>query len=330
MARKNMFQGITPALRPDDAEMPTQPRSAPKMPEVFQTGGPIAAIRNDLRSLSSRSVQEIDPEMIEDTGLKDRLGSLDDDVVELRDSIAKHGQVVPILLRPHPTLSGRYQVIYGRRRLAAIRGLKTPVKALIRTLSDKEAVLAQGQENNFRKDPSFIEKALFAGDLEEAGYDAKVVQEALNVNRSHTSHMRKVREAFPRDVIERIGAAPSIGWKRWYELASRIQDEKIDATSVHPAPFPASLTSDQRFEAWSRSALTTGKKSTSSKEQQTQAVSIKAQDGSVIGTIALQKDKLSFQATSDGIPFTAWLHENAAALFPRLHEEFLARSVKSE
>ena len=311
MARKNMFEGITPAQRSEDPEMPALPRSAAKMPEVFQSAGPIAAIRNDLRSLSSRSVQEIDPEMIEDTGLKDRLGSLDDDVAELRNSIAKHGQQVPILLRPHPTLSGRYQVVYGRRRLAAIRALRTPVKALIRTLSDEEAVLAQGQENNFRKDPSFIEKALFAGDLEEAGYDARVVQDALNVNRSHTSHMRKVREAFPREVIESIGAAPSIGWKRWYELASRLLDEKIDAAFVHPAPFPAGLTSDQRFDAWSKLAMKAGKGSTTRKVQQAQPMLIKTHDGTVIGSVALQKGTLSFQTTSKSDPFTAWLHGNA-------------------
>jgi ParB family chromosome partitioning protein len=198
MARKNMFEGITPASRPEEDAKAPLPRPTAKMPEVFQSAGPIAAIRNDLRSVGSRSVQDIDPELIEDTGLKDRIGAQDDDIADLRESISKHGQQVPILLRPHPKLSGRYQVVYGRRRLAAIRGLGTPVKALIRTLSDEEAVLAQGQENNLRKDPSFIEKALFAGDLEEAGYDARVVQDALNVNRSHTSHMRKVRDAFPR------------------------------------------------------------------------------------------------------------------------------------
>lgn len=93
-------------------------------------------------------------------------------------------------------------------------------------------MLAQGQENNLRKDPSFIQKAIFAGDLEEAGYEARIIQDALNVNRSHTSHMRKVREASPREVIERIGAAPSIGWKRWYELASRLLDSKIEAIAV--------------------------------------------------------------------------------------------------
>jgi hypothetical protein len=95
------------------------------MPEVFQSAGPIAAIRNDLRSVGSRSVQDIDPDLIEDTGLKDRIGALDDDVADLRDSISRHGQQVPSFSAA-PKLSGRYQVVYGRRRLAAIRGLGTP------------------------------------------------------------------------------------------------------------------------------------------------------------------------------------------------------------
>ena len=325
-----MFEGITPVARPDDALLSQQPRVTTKIPEVFQSSGPIAAIRNDLRTMGSRSVQEIDPEAIEDTGHKDRLGNLDDDVAGLRESIAKHGQQVPILLRPHPTLSGRYQVVYGRRRLAAIRGLGTPVKALVRTLSDEEAVLAQGQENNLRKDPSFIEKALFAGDLEDAGYDARIVQDALNVNRSHTSHMRKVREAFPREVIERIGAAPSIGWKRWYDLASRVLEEKVDARSVHPAPFSPGLTSDQRFDTWSKLMLAIGSEGSIRTEPKKAGKVVKAKDGSVLGTFALEKGKLSFQAEGQGALFTKWLHENAETLFPELHDEFLAHSSKSE
>ncbi len=328
MARKNMFEGISPASRAGEAALAPQP--TPKMPEVFQSAGPIAAIRNDLRTMGSRSVQEIDPEVIEDTGLKDRLGNLDDDVADLRESIAKHGQQVPILLRPHPTLSGRYQVVYGRRRLAAIRGLGAPVKALVRTLSDEEAVLAQGQENNLRKDPSFIEKALFAGDLEDAGYDARIVQDALNVNRSHTSHMRKVREAFPRDVIERIGAAPSIGWKRWYDLASRILEAKIDAGSVHPNPFSHGLTSDQRFDAWSKSLQAIGAKDPTRRITERTSTVVKAKDGTAIGKVALERGKLSFQAEGQATQFTEWLHENANTVFPQLHEEFLARSAKPE
>lgn len=311
MARKNMFEGITPAPRPEEPKA--------RMPEVFQSAGPIAAIRNDLRSMGARSVQDIDPGLIEDTGLKDRLGIPDEDVADLRASIQAHGQQVPILLRPHPALSGRYQVVYGRRRLAALRGLGLPVKALIRTLSDEEAVLAQGQENNLRKDPSFIEKALFAGELEEAGYEARIVQDALNVNRSHTSHMRKVREAFPRAVIERIGAAPSVGWKRWYDLASRILDQGIDASRVHAEGFAEGLTSDQRFEAWAKAmegALPP------SERPQGSRVTVKAADGSRIGQVSTREGKVTLQAHSAA--FAEWIESHAEDILRRLHDEYLA------
>lgn len=244
MARKNMFEGITP---------PTDPVTSPtpmRTPDVFRQAGPIAAIRNDLRTMGARAVQEVDLDLIEDTGLRDRLAIEDPELLELRDSIQRYGQQVPILLRPHPQLSGRYQVVYGRRRLAAMRGLAQPVKALIRSMSDEEAVLAQGQENNLRKDPSFIEKTLFAGDLEAAGYEPRVIQDALNVNRSHTSHMRKVREAFPREMIERIGPAPSIGWKRWYEAAGRVLEAGIDPTPLLDEALHPGQTSDERFLAW--------------------------------------------------------------------------------
>lgn len=330
MARKNMFEGITPAARPDEDAKGPLPRPAAKMPEVFQSAGPIAAIRNDLRSVSSRSVQDIDPDLIEDTGLKDRMGALDEDVADLRESITRHGQQVPILLRPHPKLSGRYQVVYGRRRLAAIRGLGTPVKALIRTLSDEEAVLAQGQENNVRKDPSFIEKALFAGDLEEAGYDARVVQDALNVNRSHTSHMRKVREAFPREVLERIGAAPSIGWKRWYELAVTVLERKINVLSVHPDPFLDGSTSDERFAAWIKALPLAETTKQERAEKGKSTLKIKAQDGSALGEIDLTRGTLGFRPSAQHRDFASWLHTNADSVFRRLHEEFLSQSAKKD
>ncbi|MGV8987244.1 MAG: plasmid partitioning protein RepB [Cypionkella sp.] len=329
MARKNMFEGITPTpARPEDPA-PT-PRTTPRMPEVFQQSGPIAAIRNDLRSMGARSIQEIDPDQIEDTGHKDRLGDLDGDIAELRDSIARHGQQVPILLRPHPTLSGRYQVVYGRRRLAAIRGLGTPVKALIRTLSDEEAVLAQGQENNFRKDPSFIEKALFAGDLEEAGYDARVIQEALNVSRSHTSHMRKVREAFPRALIEKIGAAPSVGWKRWYDLSAKVLERGIDANVVVAQPFPADLTSDQRFDLWVQTFETRPVQSAKSPAPKANATEVRTPSGTRIGGVVVSKGKVTFQAEAQNVKFADWLGQNAEPLLQRLHQEYLDQSTKTD
>ncbi|MFC7555837.1 ParB/RepB/Spo0J family partition protein [Pseudoroseomonas wenyumeiae] len=60
-------------------------------------------------------------------------------------------------MRPHPTEPGRFQVAFGHRRLRAARDLAKPVRAVVRPLSDRELVLAQGQENSARANLSFIE-----------------------------------------------------------------------------------------------------------------------------------------------------------------------------
>lgn len=320
MARKNMFEGLTPAAPRDIKPSDIAPRAGLKAPEVFQQSGPIAAIRTDLRNAGARAVQDIDPAMIEDTGLKDRIGPLEDDILELSESIARHGQQVPILLRPHPRLSGRYQVVYGRRRLAAIKALGLPVKALIRTLTDEEAVLAQGQENNLRKDPSFIEKTLFAGELEEAGYEPRIIQDALNVSRSHTSHMRKVREAFPRPLIEKIGAAPSIGWKRWYEAASRLIEAGIDAQSVHPAPFSEGLTSDERFARWVAAFDTLLR--APARDSKVQARAIATPEGAAIGSVVAGGGKFTFRADPSTRDFADWLDANAEDVMRQMYTRF--------
>lgn len=313
MARKNMFEGITPAPEPTPTPSPL------RTPDVFRQAGPIAAIRNDLRTMGARSVQEVSAEMIEDTGLRDRLEVDAPDIAELRESIQRYGQQVPILLRPHPQLSGRYQVVYGRRRLAAMRGLEQPIKALIRTMSDEEAVLAQGQENNLRKDPSFIEKTLFAGDLEAAGYEPRVIQDALNVNRSHTSHMRKVREAFPRELIERIGPAPSIGWKRWYEAAGRVLDAGIDALSLHPEPFPEALPSDEKFALW-LTALERRLTAPSSKAARPEP----AAETAGIATLSRRGQSLTLKLHKSTGGFAEWLERHLASEAEALYRAYLA------
>ncbi len=151
-------------------------------------------------------------------GLADRLESDAEADATLRQSIADHGQQVPVLVRPHPQTPGRFQIVFGRRRVLALRDLGQPVKALIRDLSDQELVLAQGQENTARRDLSFIEKVNFARQLQEHGYDRKVICDALSVDKTLVSRMLSLAERIAPDVIAMIGAAPSIGrdaGRRW-------------------------------------------------------------------------------------------------------------------
>ena len=57
------------------------------------------------------------------------------------------------------------------------------VKAIVRTLDDDASLIAQGQENNLRLDPSFIEKSLFIKEMQESGYRPNVIQDALGLTR---------------------------------------------------------------------------------------------------------------------------------------------------
>lgn len=82
----------------------------------------------------------------------------EDALAELADSIAKHGVIQPLLVRPMP--DGSYQLVAGERRWRATRmaGL-TEVPVVIKELSDDEAMALALIENLQREDLNAIEEA---------------------------------------------------------------------------------------------------------------------------------------------------------------------------
>lgn len=82
----------------------------------------------------------------------------EDALAELADSIAKHGVIQPLLVRPIP--DGSYQLVAGERRWRASRmaGL-TEVPVVIKELSDDEAMALALIENLQREDLNAIEEA---------------------------------------------------------------------------------------------------------------------------------------------------------------------------
>ncbi len=143
-------------------------------------------------------------------------------------SLRDYGQQVPVLVRPHPETAGRYQIVYGRRRVLALRDLGQPVKALVRDLDDLGLVLAQGQENTARRDLSFIEKANFARQMVEAGYERRIACDALSIDKTLLSRMLSVTDRVPLALIEAIGAAPGIGRDRWLAFADLLAAHPLD------------------------------------------------------------------------------------------------------
>ncbi|UWQ85702.1 plasmid partitioning protein RepB [Leisingera caerulea] len=191
------------------------------------------ALRSARDAVDSHRVWDLEPHQIEDTRVHDRLDP--SDIHDLRDAIEANGQTVPILVRRHPSEADRYLLVYGRRRLEAIRASDkvTKVRALVASLDDDAAVRAQISENMARRDLSFIEKALFAQELVENGFgNQSQVAEVLTVTKSSVSMAIAIAEAIGPDLIRAIGPAQGIGRPRWDALAKAISDTGADRDAL--------------------------------------------------------------------------------------------------
>ncbi|MBB4239074.1 plasmid partitioning protein RepB [Rhizobium esperanzae] len=169
--------------------------------------------------LSGERIVELDPDLIDSSFVRDRLADQLDIEDELVQSIAENGQEVPILVRRHPDDAERYQIAYGHRRLQAIKLLGRKVQAIVRQLDDTDVVIAQGIENSARRNLSYIERAVFAFNLELKGFERPVIMKALSTDKTELSKLLSVAKAIPAEIVRSVGAAPGIGRRRWMALA---------------------------------------------------------------------------------------------------------------
>jgi ParB family transcriptional regulator, chromosome partitioning protein len=183
------------------------------------------ALRSARDAVDAHHVWELDPVEIEDERYSDRLDPKDVD--DLRASIEQNGQTVPILVRRHPAETNRYLLVYGRRRLEAIRASDKvkKVRALIANLDDTAALRAQVSENTGRRDLSYIARALFAQELLANGFGSQAqIAEVLNVTRSAVSMSISVAKSIGTDLARAIGPAHGIGRPRWESLAKELSN----------------------------------------------------------------------------------------------------------
>lgn len=312
MARRNLFQPPPP---PDTTEDVATTDLKPRFPNT----GAMSGVKSTLKDLSSNAVREIPVDLIEEDGPKDRLSFSDADVASLAASIKEHGQQVPIMVRPLSDKPGRYKIVYGRRRLRALQSIGVPARALVRTLSDEEAILAQGQENSHRLDPSFIEKALFAAQLSDNGYDQPVILDALAIDKPMLSRMTKVARTIPETLIQLIGSAHGVGRRRWEDLADKAKDSNADlvrmASDLGLDQIP---TSDDRFARVSDAISKLGKPARSAKSAAHMVVS---SDGKTLAEVKDSPRALTVKMSKVDTPeFAQWMRDNAEVELKRLYE----------
>jgi ParB family chromosome partitioning protein len=113
-----------------------------------------------------------------------------DSLTELIESVRARGILQPLLARPDPQMPGHFQIIAGERRWRAAQaaGLHE-VPALVRDLTDPDAMAAALVENLQRQDLNAIEEAEgYRRLLDEFGMTQEQLGEAVGKSRSHIAN----------------------------------------------------------------------------------------------------------------------------------------------
>src|SRR5215472_2165460 len=109
-------------------------------------------------ALATGGTHEVSLELIDPNPYQTRRRIKEESLEELADSIRSSGVVQPVVLRPEP--NGRFQLVAGERRwLASKRAGKTAIPAVIRQISNEQAMEITIIENLQREDLNPMEQA---------------------------------------------------------------------------------------------------------------------------------------------------------------------------
>jgi ParB family chromosome partitioning protein len=269
-------------------------------------------------------IQDIDTNLILAWGPKDRLDieltavnstEPHESIQDLASSIAEAGQQVPVLLRPSKERDGHFEVIYGQRRILACRHLGIPVRALIRTLDDTDALLAKGLENAGRAELSYYERVRFAQAILEQGYSRTEVCQALAISKNTLSQLERINRLVPTAVGEAIGAAPGAGRPKWTTLATAFEKEQLtEKVALGVLSRSSELESDGRLELVLKEIGKRGKQERSVEERSpVPGVQIKS------GKSGLS---VSVKRAGGNTEFANWLDQNLDQLIQDSFERF--------
>ncbi len=310
MALKQNKDGMAAAIAAA-AQASGAGRAHPSLPK-----GTIGAVRAGVTG-----IQEISPEDILPWGPQDRLGveltavNSHETVQELAETIKINGQQVPVLLRPSQEQDGKFEVIYGRRRILACRTIGVTVKALVRTMDDGQALIAKGLENSSREDLSFYERARFAKAISEQGYSNEELMQALAISKNTLSQLNRITKHIPDDIGDLIGAAPKSGRSRWELISDAFRDGSLIVKDIKELleEYPESWDSDMRMDAFLLFLKPDKSKSEKPTERRiAKGVSLKSDERGIT---------ISVKRAGGSATFATWLEENIEELVSRANDK---------
>ena len=131
------------------------------------------------------------------------------DIDDLEQSIRSHGFTSRLRVRPHPTIEGRFQLVYGERRLrAAVAAGLTQIPVEVAAHPDDEMIEIGLVENIQRADLQPLEEAEALKELmDRAGYSIRQLAERIGKSAGYVQGRLEILRA-PVDVREMVGERP--------------------------------------------------------------------------------------------------------------------------
>lgn len=132
-----------------------------------------------------------------------------EDIDELAAAMRHHGFTSHLWVRVHPTAPGRYQLVYGERRLRAARQAGIAVIPCEVTHYDDREMLEIGlAENLQRRDLKPLEEAAgFQRFIDEFGYSIRALAERIGKDKGYIENRLRLLR-LPEDVQEMVAVRP--------------------------------------------------------------------------------------------------------------------------
>ena len=143
------------AARPVDVFFPGADSPATAMAAVEQ-----AAAAEGLITVPGAHLARLDPHDIVPNAQQPRNNFDPDDLAELVHSVREFGVLQPIVVRPHPDLPGKYELVMGERRLRATKaaGLDS-IPAVVKDTANEDMLRDALLENLHRSQLNPLEEA---------------------------------------------------------------------------------------------------------------------------------------------------------------------------
>jgi ParB family chromosome partitioning protein len=153
------------------------------------------------------------------------------------ESFETHGQIVPVLARRlQGDLHHDFELIYGARRLFVARHLNRPLLVEVRTVTDREAIVAMDIENRHRQDISPYERGLSYTNWLRSGHFASQddIARNLKISASQVSRLLKLAR-LPSVIVSAFNSANEICETWGLEIAAALEDPLRRAALIRTA-----------------------------------------------------------------------------------------------